>query len=224
VCAGADAECSKRRDLRSNIDDLNPPRSILVVVDFSAASHAALVLAGRLARHSGAALHVLFVEDAWLDTAAERVGIDAAAASRVELRRLIREAWPASDCSPQLHIVAGSAVTVILDVAHAEGVDLIVIPSCHQSLLERLTFTATTTERLLRRSHVSVLVAPMSWTPAESSLNHLSAADPDATLDAILGTSVRIVRGVKGAVAPVAYRALSAATIPLLLLVESLLE
>lgn len=167
---------------------------------------------------------MLFVEDVLLETAAERAGIDAAAASRVALRRLIREAWPASECSPRLHIVAGSAVKVILDVAHEERVDLIVIPSCQQSALERLAFTSTTTERLLRRAQVSVLVAPTLWTPPESSANHTSAAGADATLDAILGTSVRIVRGVKGAIAPIAYRALLSATIPLLLLVEGLLE
>jgi hypothetical protein len=174
---------------------------------------------------------VLFVEDVLLKTAAERAGIDAAAASRIELRRLIREAWPASECSPSLHIVAGSAVNVILDVAREERVDLVVIPSGQQSALARLiSIATTTTERLLRRTDVSVLVAPASWTPAESDSNLTSAAGPqgssDATLDAILGTSVRIVRGGKGsAIAPLAYRALSAVTIPLLLqLVEGLLE
>ena len=71
---------------------------------------------------------------------------------------------------------------------------------------------------------MSVLVVPASWTPTESDPIPRSAAGADATLDAILGTSVRIVRGVKGSIAPIAYRALSAATIPLLLLVEGLLE
>ena len=211
--------------LRSKIDALHPPRSILVAVDFSAASHAALVLAGRLARHSRAALHVLFVEDQFLETAAERAGIDGAAASRIEWRRLIREGWPASACSPRLHVAAGSAVNVILNVAHADRVALSVIPSGPPAAVERLTLTSTI-QRRLRRTNVSVLVVPASCTPAESDADCPSTTGADATLDAILGTSVQIVRGVKGSrVAPLAYRALSAATIPLLLqVVESLLE
>jgi len=140
------------------------PRTILAAVNFSDASHAALVLAARLAGRCGAQPHVLFVEDPLLDAAAGRSGIDLAAASRAELRRLIWHEWPAPECSPQLHVVAGSEVDVVLDVARQQGADLIVIGDRPISRLERLVF-GSTTERLLRLSDVSVLVAPAGWTP-----------------------------------------------------------
>jgi hypothetical protein len=161
------------------------------------------------------------VEDPLLETAAGEFGIDPATDSRTELRRLIRDAWPASDCSPWLHVVAGPAVTVILAVAHEERVDLIVVPGCHQTAFERLAVRSTT-ERLLRQADVSVLVAPASIGDAPRVPG--GVAGGDVTLDAILGTSVQIVRGAKGSrVAALAYRALST-TVPMLLQIERVLE
>jgi len=191
------------------------PQTILTAVNFSDASHAALVLAARLARRSGAVPHVLFVEDPLLDAAAGRAGIHLAASSRAELRRLIGDEWPAPECSPQLHVVAGREVDVILDVAHRQGADLIIVGDRQMSRVERLVF-GSTTERLLRRSDVSVLVAPAGWTPPDAEAGDAAA---------VLQSRVEVVRGAIGSDARrIAYRALSAATMPLLMqVVESVL-
>lgn len=191
------------------------PQTILTAVNFSDASHAALVLAARLARRSGAEPHVLFVEDPLLDAAAGRAGIHLAASSRAELRRLIGDEWPAPECSPQLHVVAGREVDVILDVARRQGADLIIVGDRQMSRVERLVF-GSTTERLLRRSDVSVLVAPAGWTPPDAEAGDAAA---------VLQSRVEVVRGAIGSDARrIAYRALSAATMPLLMqVVESVL-
>jgi nucleotide-binding universal stress UspA family protein len=191
------------------------PQTILTAVNFSDASHAALVLAARLARRSGAEPHVLFVEDPLLNAAAGRAGIHLAASSRAELRRLIGDEWPAPESSPQLHVVAGREVDVILDVARRQGADLIIVGDRQMSRVERLVF-GSTTERLLRRSDVSVLVAPAGWTPPDAEAGDAAA---------VLQSRVEVVRGAIGSDARrIAYRALSAATMPLLMqVVESVL-
>lgn len=199
------------------------PRTILAVVNFSDAPHAALLLAAWLARRAGAEAHVLFVEHPLLDAAASRDGIDLAASSRADLRRLIWYEWPVPECSPQLHVDAGSEVNVVLDVARRQGADLIVIGDRSISRVERLVF-GSTTERLLRRSDVSVLVAPAGWTPPDG-----EAADGveagDRAIDDVLESPVEVVRGATGFSARrIASRALSAATMPILMqIVESVL-
>jgi Universal stress protein family len=109
----------------------------------------------------------------------------------------------------------------ILDVAHRTGADLIVVGSRRLSGVARLLF-GSTTERLLRRSPVSVLVAPADWIPPDVDALD-SSANPARTLADILGSGVEIVRGANGSAAhPIAYRALSAAAVPILLqVVES---
>jgi len=131
------------------------PRIILAAVNFSDASHSALVLAAWLARRTGAQPHVLFVEDPLLDAAAGRGGIDLAASSRAELRRLIWHEWPAPKCSPRLHVVAGSEVDVVLEVAREQGADLIVVGDRPISRLERVD------------AHPPVRIKTLSSDPAE---------------------------------------------------------
>ena len=199
------------------------PRTLLATVNFADASHAALVLAARLARHCGADAHVLYVKDPLLDAGAGRAGIDLTTSSRVELRRLIRDQWPAQERPPQLHVVAGPEVDVILDVAHQHDADLIVIANRRISRLERFVF-GSTTERLLRRSDRSVLVAPADWMPPDAEALDASAKDA-GTLASVLGSCIQVVRGANGSAAgSIAYRALSAATVPILMqVVESVL-
>src|SRR4029453_902002 len=100
--------------LSYNSRRMMPPRAILAAVSFSESSRVALVLAARLARHCGAELHVLSVEDPLLDAAARYEGIDLAAETYAELQRFVAGAWPAAQCSPQTHVLAGAAVDVIL--------------------------------------------------------------------------------------------------------------
>jgi nucleotide-binding universal stress UspA family protein len=199
-----------------------PPRDILAVVNFSESSRAALILAARLARHCGAELHVLHAEAPMLDAAARQAGIDLARETYDALRRFVADSGPAALCSPQLHVIAGPAVDVILDVAHQHRADLVVVDRSSRSSMERFLF-GSTTEGLLRRADVSVLVGPTEWTPHHSEALNLSdlgpllvVVDPSDQLSAaaaraarqlasVLGTSVEIVR-----VVPDADRAASA--------------
>src|SRR5262245_41669464 len=188
-----------------------PPRAVLAPVSFSKTSRVQLVLAARLARHCAAQLHVLYVEDPLLDASARRAGIDLATGTQRELQRFVAEAWPAALCSPQTHVIAGAAVDVILDVAHRHRADLIVVDSGRMSIAERLLF-GSTTEGLLRRADVSLLVAPAEWTPQQPAAPDLSDLGPlvavvdvsdqpsvaatkaACELASVLGTSLEVVR------------------------------
>ena len=187
-----------------------PPRAILAAVSFSDSSRVALVLAARLARHCDAELHVLHVEDPLLDAAARYEGIDLSTETHAELQRFVAGAWPAAQCLSQTHVLAGAAVDVILDVAHRHRANLVVVDSGRMSSLERRVF-GSTTEGLLRRADVSVLVAPAEWTPPQPDAPDLSdlgplvvvvdLSDPRSVpatkaaceLASVLGTSVEIV-------------------------------
>lgn len=187
-----------------------PPRTILTAVDFSDTSRTALVLAARLARHCGAALHVLHAEDPLLSTTAHHAGIDLARETDEELQRFITSAWPAAECSPQRHVVTGATVDVILDAAHRVHAQIVVVGSRGMSGAERLVF-GSTTEGLLRRAGVSVLVVPMGWLPPRPDTLDLSGVGPlvaavdlsddpsvasakaACTLASVFGTSVEIV-------------------------------
>src|SRR5262245_59366723 len=154
-----------------------PPRAILAAVSFLHTSRVALVLAARLARHCRAELHVLYVEDPLLDGAARRAGIDLALRTRRELQQFVADAWPAAFCAPQTHVIAGAAVDVILDVAHQCRADLIVVDSGRMSTAEKLLF-GSTTDGLLRRADVSLLVAPAEWTPPRPDTSDRSDLGP----------------------------------------------
>lgn len=167
------------------------------------------MLAARLARHCRSELHVLHAEHPLLGAAADHAGIDLAKETHEELQRFIAAAWPAPECSPRSHVVAGAAVDVILEVAHRHHADLVVVGSRGMSGAEKLVF-GSTTEGLLRRSGVSVLVAPTGWTPPHPDAPDLSGTGPivagldlsdpsvagakaACTLASVLGTSVEIV-------------------------------
>jgi len=186
-----------------------PPRTIVAAIDFSDASRVALVLAARLARHCRSALHVLHADHPLLDVAADRAGIDLARETHEELKRFIAAAAPAVECSPQLHVIAGAAVDVILNVAHQHQADLIVVGARGMSGAQQLVF-GSTTEGLLRRADVSVLVGPAGWVPPRPDSLDLSGTGPivagvdlsdpsvagakaACALASVLGTSVEVV-------------------------------
>ena len=154
-----------------------PPQTILAAVDFSDTSKAALALAARLARHCGAALHVLHVQDSLLSIAARHEGIDLVRDTDEALRRFITSASPAVECSPQRHTVTGAARETILDTAHQVDAQLLVVGARGMSRAERLVF-GSTTERVLRRADVSVLVVPTGWTPPRIDVSDLSGMGP----------------------------------------------
>jgi len=178
-----------------------------------------MVLASRLAQHCGADLHVLYVEDPLLDTAARHAGIDLTRDTERELRRLVTDAWPAALCAPQLHVVTGAAVDVILRVAHQHVADLIVVDGDRISGPERFFF-GSRIEELLRSADVSLLVAPAEWRPAQEDARDLSdlgpvialvdlADQPSAAatraareLASVLGTSVEVMQIAPGVETP----------------------
>lgn len=154
-----------------------PPQTILVAVDFSDTSRTALVLAARLARHCGAKLHVLHAQDPILSMSAHHAGIDLALETNEELQRFVTSAWPAVECSPECHVAAGIAIPVILDAARRVQAQRVVVGSHGMSGAARLMF-GSTTEGLLRRADVSVLVAPAEWTSPRPDAVDLSGMGP----------------------------------------------
>ena len=195
-----------------------PPRTVLVATDFSDAATPALLFAARIARHCGAALHVLHAEHPLLVTAAENRGIDMVQETLEELERLIATTPLVADVSPQLHVVTGPPVDVILDVAHARHADLIVAGSRGISGAAKLVF-GSTAEGILRRSDVSVFVVPPAWTPPRADTVDLAGTGPviagiDMTpssiaaargacsLAKVLGTSVELVHVVADLAVP----------------------
>ena len=187
-----------------------PPRSILAAVDFSESSRVALAFAARLAKQCKATLHVLHAEDPLLVAAATATGTDLTRETREELARFAAGAVPAGDWSPSHHhVVAGGGTSVICDIAARERVDLIVLGMHGMSGASRAMF-GSTTEGVLRRADVSVLVVPDSWTPPRENTTDLSGMGPVVAaiecsctamagaaaacrLADVLGTSVRAI-------------------------------
>ena len=154
-----------------------PPRSILAAVDFSETSRTALAFAARFATQTGAALHVLHAEHPLLHEAAHRAGVNLNQESRDELQKIVDSTPPAADRAPHYDVVNGPAVDVIAHVAIREGADVIVLGSHGMSGAGRLMF-GSTTEGVLRRSSVPVLVVPRGWTPPRPDTSDLSGTGP----------------------------------------------
>jgi nucleotide-binding universal stress UspA family protein len=154
-----------------------PPRTILAAIDFSDTSRAALVLAARMARHCRSALHVVHVDHPLLDAAASRAGIDLARETTDEMERFVATASPAGECAPQLHVVTGAAVEAILAMGHQHAADVIVVGGRGMSGAEKLFF-GSTTEGLLRRASVSVLVVPSGWVAPRTASPDLTGMGP----------------------------------------------
>jgi nucleotide-binding universal stress UspA family protein len=154
-----------------------PPRTILTAVDFSDTSRAALDFAARMTRHCRSALHVVHVEHPLLDAAASQKGIALASETREEMDRFVASVPPATECSPQLHVITGAAVDDILGAARQYRVDLIVIGGHGMSGAQKLFF-GSTTEGVLRRSDVSVLVVPSGWVAPQTPASDLTGMGP----------------------------------------------
>jgi nucleotide-binding universal stress UspA family protein len=141
-------------------------RSILSAVDFSEQSRHALRWAGEFAARSHARLTVLSVVDPLLAEAAKiRLGQDLATAeTEPALREFLAATWP-DGTAPSVQTIfktpIGDPAAVILETAASEAVDLTVMGT--QGLGGfRKWLLGSTTERVLRRTHVPVLVVPLS--------------------------------------------------------------
>ena len=127
--------------------------------------------------HAGAALHVLHAEDPLLSAAAQHEGLDLSHETLEELRRFVDGTWPAPTCNPRLHAIAGQAADVILNTAHREHADVVVVGSHGMSGVERAVF-GSTTEDVLRRADVSVLVVPEAWSAPRRDVPDFSGVGP----------------------------------------------
>jgi nucleotide-binding universal stress UspA family protein len=154
-----------------------PPRVVLTAVDFSDGSRAALAFAARLATQARAELHVLHAEDPLLHAAAQHEGRDLTRETLDELRTFVDNTVPAASRTPRLHAIAGPATDVILNTAHREHADVIVVGSRGLSGVERVFF-GSTTEYVLRRADVSVQVVPENWTAPRPDVPDLSGIGP----------------------------------------------
>jgi nucleotide-binding universal stress UspA family protein len=140
------------------------PRSILCPVDFSEHSRHALRCAGAFAAHFHSRLTVLSVVNPLLAEAARiRLGQDLVSTeTEPALREFVAATWPETANSLEHTVVkttVGEPATAILEIATADGADLIVMGT--QGLGGfRKWLLGSTTERLLRRTHLPVLAVP----------------------------------------------------------------
>ncbi len=186
-----------------------PPTRILAAIDFSEPSRTALDFAARLAVQCAAELHVMHAEDPLLAAAARSRGLDLATESREALRAFIADTWPARAGNASVHVIDGDAVHSVLNLAHREDADLIVLGAHGMSGAGHLVF-GSTAEGVLRRADLSVVVVPDAWRPAQPDRKDLGGTGPvvcgiDLTLPSIeaaaagvalaerLGTQVELI-------------------------------
>jgi nucleotide-binding universal stress UspA family protein len=153
-----------------------PPRRVLAAVDFSEPSRVAAAMAVRLARQCGAELHVVHAEDPLLCAAARTENVDLMTEAREELTAFTAALVPHGMAVHQ-HVVGGIAANVICDIALRDQADVIVIGLHGMSGVERMVF-GSTTEAVLRRSRIPVLLVPHTWSPPTPSAAGLSGIGP----------------------------------------------
>ena len=136
-------------------------RSVLCPVDFSEASRTALQAAVRVARQFKASLHVLFVEDPLLASAAA-ISAPATTDLKEELKQFVA-ATPELDppVESTLHVTTGQPAEEIVRFADREHVDAIVMGT-HGLTGIKKAFFGSTTARVLKRSTMALLMIPAS--------------------------------------------------------------
>jgi nucleotide-binding universal stress UspA family protein len=134
-------------------------RSVLCPIDFSEASRTALREAVRVVRQFKASLHVVFVEDPLLATAA-MLGPPALPDLKAEVKQFIIDT-PDLDvpADPVLHVLAGHPAEEIVRLADHEHADLIVI-GMHGLTGVAKAFFGSTTARVLRRARTPLWIVP----------------------------------------------------------------
>lgn len=140
-----------------------PPRRILVPMDFSEHADRALAYGGAMADRTGAELHVLHVvpemsfPDPYFAEAAEIRAMAKAAQERVPeaLERHIREVL-GEGAGVRSHIEVGTPAATIVQVAAEEGIDQVVISSHGRTGVERMLL-GSVAEGVVRRAGCPVL-------------------------------------------------------------------
>jgi nucleotide-binding universal stress UspA family protein len=138
-------------------------KAILCPVDFSEHSERALRYALGLAAMAGARITVLSVTDPLLDAAARAAGSRETSAAQVEraLGALFDRIAGESTRPPAAAVVArvGQPAEEILRLANQIPADIIVMGTQGMGAAERFLL-GSTTEKVLRASHVPVLAVP----------------------------------------------------------------
>jgi nucleotide-binding universal stress UspA family protein len=139
---------------------------ILVAVDLSEQSEAALEQAIAVASHTGASLELLWVEDRIPSHAMSYGNViedldrvlaelhDASATQLADLARRARE----RNLAVSHHVGRGHADEIIVERAEQEGADLVVVGTRGLTGLKRLLL-GSVAEKVVRASHTNVLVA-----------------------------------------------------------------
>ena len=153
-----------------------PPRLILAPVDFSECSRVSLAFAARFAQQCGATLHVLHAESPLLEAAARSRAIDLPTEADTELRAFMASTYPAASGLALYRVVSGSPVAAICEAA-AHRADLIVMGPHGLSRLARAVL-GSTTEGVLLRTSIDVMVVPPSWTAPAADVPGLSGIGP----------------------------------------------
>jgi len=154
-----------------------PPGHVLAAVDFSTGSLAALRFADRLAKQCGAHLHLLHAIAPCLMSAANAVDSDLPADIREELQILLGASTSRPIETARYHVVEGEASDVILHTAARESADVIVLGTRGSSACEWPALGATL-EDVLRRTTVSMLAVPATWSPPCPSSDDLTGMGP----------------------------------------------
>lgn len=137
--------------------------TVLVATDGSDCAASAATHAIDLAERYGAALHALYVVDGSYPAMAEfdhvverqeRQGEDAL--ESVEARARDR------GIDVELSLRRGTPYVEILGYVEANDVDVVFVGTKGRSAVQRLVHAGSTTERLVRRTHVPVVTVPLS--------------------------------------------------------------
>jgi nucleotide-binding universal stress UspA family protein len=146
--------------------------SLICPVDLSDASRAALTHAAVIADHFGAEIIVLTVVDPFVAAiaSAEPARVTIENDTEQALRRYCSEVLahlPAGPRTMKFRYAVGDPATEIVREAYQSNADLIVMSSHGRRGIRKMVF-GSTTERVLRQTHVPVLIAPASRVEAPS--------------------------------------------------------
>jgi len=144
--------------------------SLICPIDFSDASRGALSHAAAIADHFGADITVLTVVDPFVAaiSAAEPTTTTVERETEQALKRFCEDTLAHMAPGPRglrLRYAIGTPALEILREAHESNADLIVMSSHGRQGIRKMVF-GSTTERVLRETHVPVLITPASRTTA----------------------------------------------------------